>query len=138
LLFPSLIGEGIESLAWNRKQGTKLKVFSGKEKRLNHVILRILREQTLIIYDIWQAVRAIRGFGRKRYKTVSRRVHALEQQGWIAKVGSRPTKPSGTSELYGITLRGKSALSLRENCLDAFLLTASDPQLLKLLEAFDK
>ena len=137
-MFPSLTGEGIESLAWNREKGTKLKVFSGKEKRLNHVILLILKEKPLIIYDIWQAVKAIKGFGRKRYKTVSRRVQALEQQGWIAKVGSRPTKPSGTSELYGITLRGKSALSLRENCLDAFLITASDLRLLKLLEAFDK
>jgi hypothetical protein len=55
--------------------------------------------------------------------------------GWIIRNGIRQTKPSGTSDLFELTLKAKVALKLAEKSLDEFLDDASDCQLTKILEA---
>ena len=122
-----------------RKQckGTKLEVFSGKEESLNRVMLQILKQKgALIPYDVWLIVKGIKGFRHRDAKTVYRRMEALERQGWITKVGNRPTQPGWPSELYEITLRGKAALKLDEKSIEEFLRTATDEQLLKFIDGF--
>jgi DNA-binding PadR family transcriptional regulator len=114
--FPAISkGEGKKLVAWKGSKGTKLKVFSGKEARLNLVILSILRSKKLLTkYDVFLQIRRIKGFKHEDSKTVYRRIDALEQEKWIAKNGTRPAKVQGESTLYEITLRGKAAVILDE------------------------
>ena len=124
-------------MAQNRSNGTRLEVFSGKEASLNRVILQILRQKgALIPYDVSLNVKRTKDFMHTDTNTVYRRMEAQEEQGWIVVVGNRPTQPGWCSDLYGITLRGKAALRLDEWNIEDFLRTATDEQLLKLLDAF--
>ena len=120
----------------NKGKGTRLKVFSGREARLNRVILKILDQKgALISYDVWLLVRTIKGFRHTERKTVYRRMQTLERQRWINQKGTRPTQPGWDSELYALTPRGKAALKLDEKNMDAFLETAKDEQLHLLIAA---
>ena len=119
-----------------KSKGTRLKVFSGREARLNRVILKILNQKgALIPYDVWLLVRAIKGFRHTMYKTVCRRMLTLERQHWIVPKGTRPTQPGWDSDLYELTLRGKAALALDEQNIDTFIQTSKDEQLLLLIAA---
>jgi DNA-binding PadR family transcriptional regulator len=120
-----------------KTKDTPLKVFSGKEATLNHLIFLILLKKSMISYDIWLTIRATKGFRHKPYKTVCRRIRALHQQNWLTITGTRATKPLGTSPLYTLTLKAKVALKLREKTLDEYLQTAPEQQLSKLLEALE-
>jgi DNA-binding PadR family transcriptional regulator len=117
-------------------KGAKLEVFSGKKARLNRVILKTLEKKgALIPYDTWLLIKGIKGFRHAKHKTVCRRMQALERQRWITPKGTRPTKPSGDSTLYELTLKGKAALKLEEKSVDTFLQTAKDEQLQLLIAA---
>jgi predicted transcriptional regulator len=118
-----------------KRDGTKLAVFSGKEERLNRIIMLILEKQVLIPYDIWLRVKAIKGFRHTRHKTVCRRVQSLLEQGFITIKGKRDTKPSGSAHLYVLSIKGQAALKLSEKTMDEVLESATDEQLLKLIEA---
>ena len=124
-------------MARKKSKGTKLEVFSGKQESLNRVILQILRQKgALIPYDVWLQVRRIKGFRHTEFKTVCRRMQALEKQRWIAQEGTRPAKPGWDSALYELTLREKAALKLEAKSVDDFLQTAKDEQLLKFIDSF--
>jgi DNA-binding PadR family transcriptional regulator len=124
-------------LARKKVKGTPLRVFSGKEERLNRVILQILKQRgALIPYDVWLIVKGIKGFRNTGAKTVYRRMEALELQGWIATAGNRPTKPGWPSKLYVTTLKGRAALELDEKSIEDFLKTATGEQLLKFIDSF--
>ena len=121
----------------NGCKGTRLEVFSGKEARLNRVILLILQsKKPLTKYDVFLEIRNIKGFKHKDSKTIYRRVDALKEGGWISQQGTRPAKVQGESKLHGLTVKGKAALKLNQKSVDEFLRTATDEQLLKLIEAF--
>jgi hypothetical protein len=120
-----------------KTKGTQLKVFSGKEATLNHLIFLTLLKKSLIPYDIWLTIRATKGFRHKPYKTVCRRIQTLHQQNWITITGTRATKPSGNSPLYTLTLKAKAALKLCEKTLDEYLQTATEQQLSKFIEALE-
>jgi len=78
-------------LARQKNKGTKLKIFSGREESLNRVILLILfSKKVLASYDMYKEIRGIKGFRHVDYRTVSRRMNALEEQGWLVQNGSRP------------------------------------------------
>jgi DNA-binding PadR family transcriptional regulator len=112
-------------------------VFSGKEARLNRVILLILRsKKPLTKYDVFLEIRNTKGFKHKDSKTVYRRMDALNKEGWIAKKGTRPAKVQGESILYEVTMKGKAALKLDQKNIEDFFQTATDEQLLKFIEAF--
>ena len=124
-------------MAWNGRKSTRLKVFSGKEARLNRVILLILHSKKLLAkYDIFLEVRKIKGFKHEDSKTVYRRIDALDKEGWIVKNGTRPAKVQGESILYELTLRGKAAIKLDEKNIEEFLKTAANDQLKKFIELF--
>jgi DNA-binding PadR family transcriptional regulator len=124
-------------LAWKRCKGTKLKVFSGKEARLNRVILLILHSKKLLAkYDIFLEIRKIKGFKHEDSKTIYRRIGALNKEGWIAQTGTRPAKVQGESMLYELTLKGEAALKLDEKNIEEFLKTATKDQLKKFIALF--
>jgi DNA-binding PadR family transcriptional regulator len=124
-------------LARKKCISTRLQVFSGKEAKLNRVILKILEwKSPLIAYDVWRQLKAIKGFRGIDSKTVYRRVKALELEGWIVKKGTRPGKVQGEAVLYELTLKGKAALRLDEKGNEEFLKTATNQQLLKFIDLF--
>ncbi|HMK94101.1 MAG TPA: PadR family transcriptional regulator [Candidatus Limnocylindrales bacterium] len=122
-----------------RKQckSTRLQVFSGKEATLNRVILKTLEwKSPLIAYDVWRQLKTIKGFRSIDSKTVYRRMHALEQEGWIGQKGKRPAKVQGYSALYELTPKGKAALRIDEKSVETFLKTATNEQLAKFIDLF--
>ena len=124
-------------MARNKSKGTRLKVFSGREARLNRVVFKILEAKGLLIpYDVWLQIRGIKGFRHTEFPTIRRRMKTLEHQHWIFQKGARPAKPGWDSTLYELTLRGKAALRLDEKNIDVFLQTAKNEQLLMLIAAF--
>jgi chromosome segregation and condensation protein ScpB len=62
-------------------------------------------------------------------------VQSLLEQGFIITKGQRDTKPSGVAQLYVISIKGQAALKLSEKTMDEVLKSATDEQLLKLIEA---
>jgi hypothetical protein len=124
-------------LARKKGKGTRLLVFMGREATLNRVILQILEARgPLIPYDVCLQVRGVKGFRHTEFKTVCRRMQALEKQRWIAQKGTRLAQPGWDSTLYELTLRGRAALKLDEKSIDDFLQTANDEQLLKFIDSF--
>jgi len=81
-------------------------------------------------------IKNIKGWRHIDFKTVYRRMDALERQGWIAQKGTRPALPGWDSTLYELTLRGEAALKLDEKEIEEFLRTATDEQLLKFIDLF--
>ncbi len=120
-------------MAWDKEKGTPLRLFSGKEGPLNRLVLLILCSsiKPLTKYDVALEVRRVTEFKHTDKNTVYRRMDALQEQGWISKVGQRPSKPGWPSDLYAINLRGIGALRVGEKNIENFLLTANEEKLLK-------
>ena len=117
--------------------GIKLEVFSGKQAKLNRVILQIFdRKGPLISYDVWRFVVMIKDFGQTERKTVYYRVNALSQEGYIIQKGTRPTQPGWPSELFELTRKGKAALKAGKKSMDQFLETATEEELQKFLDIY--
>ena len=100
-------------------------------------MLKILEwKSPLIVYDVWRQLKVIKGFRAVHSKTVYRRMHALEQEGWIVQKGKRPAKIQGDCSLYELTLKGKAALRIDGKSIETFLKTATNEQLAKLIDLF--
>ncbi len=123
-------------MAWKESKGTKLKVFSGKEARLNRVILKIMEKKSpLINYDVWCQITSIKGFRHVNSKTAYRRMDALREEGLLAEKGTRPGKRGGDKILYELTLKGRAVLKAEIN-LEKFIRTATNEQLTKFIDLF--
>lgn len=124
-------------MAESTSGGIKLKVFSGKQAKLNRVVLQIFdRKSPLIAYDVWRFVVMIKDFGQTERKTVYDRVDALALEGYIIQRGTRPTQPGWPSELFELTRKGKAALKADKKSMDQFLATANEEELQKFLDIY--
>lgn len=124
-------------MARKKSEGTPLKVFSGKQAKLNRVILQTFdRKGPLISYDVWRFVVMIKDFGQTERKTIYYRVEALSQEGYIIQRGTRPTQPGWPSELFELTLKGKAALKADKKSMDQFFATASEEELQKFIDIY--
>lgn len=119
-------------------KGTMLGVFSGKQARLNRLILLLYRSSktSLTKYDVYKQIHNMKGYKHYNSRTIYRRTNALISESWIAKAGSRPGQVEGESVLYELTLKGKAALKLDEKSIEEFLKTATDEQLCKFIDHF--
>ena len=107
----------------------------GKEATLNRIILLILFSgQFLSKYDLFLTIRKTKGFRSEDVRTIYRRVDVLKKGGWIAKEGEKRTKPGWPSELYTISLKGKAVLKLDQKSIEKFLESATDKELLELID----
>lgn len=124
-------------MAKTQGKGTKLKVFSGREGKLNLLIFLILSPEGKLLasYDIYREVHATKGFRRRGKQNVDRRVKALFEQGWLETEGTRETKPHFLTPLYKLTEKARAALELRRD-LNHFLETAPKDQLKKIADDF--
>ena len=118
-------------------KGIKLKVFSGREAKLNLLIFLILSPEGKLLasYDIYRKVHSTKGFRRRGKQNVDRRVKALFLQGWLETEGTRETKPHFLSPLYKLSEKGRVALELSRD-LNLFLETAPKDQLKKVADDF--
>ena len=100
----------------------KLSVFKGREARLNKAIFHILAHKSpLAIYDIHKEVKAQRGLRRVRYANVNKRVRALDESGYVKKIGIKKTKAGFQSSIYELTPRAYLALMLDSTNLEYLL-----------------
>lgn len=80
-------------------------------------------------YDIFLAVRNIKGFRHSKRQNVDRRLKALHHQGWLKTQGTKTAKAHFQSPLYKLSIRAEAALELARKELDTFLLKAPEDQI---------
>jgi len=115
----------------------RIRVFKGREARLNKAIFWILAyESPLSIYEIWRKVRGFRDFAYIRYHVVNRRVRALEESGYLERYGKRKTKTGFTINLYQLSIKAYLAMMLNTVDLEKFLETASKQHIMTALAIF--
>jgi hypothetical protein len=106
----------------HKAKSGKLSVFKGREARLNKAIFHILAHKSpLAIYDIHKEVKAQRGLRRARYANVNKRVRALDESGYVKKIGIKKTKAGFQSSIYELTPRAYLALMLDSTNLEYLL-----------------
>ena len=96
------------------KQKTwRLSVFKGREAKLNKAIFQTLAlkgDQT--IYDIHKQIRTLRGLRYTRYASVNKRIKALEETGYIKKIGVKKTRVGLDASIYRLTVKAFLAIVL--------------------------
>jgi DNA-binding PadR family transcriptional regulator len=131
-------GEFKAAMAGKKCKGTPLGVFSGKQAKLNRIVLLLHRSSktSLTKYDVYKQIHNMRGYKHYDSRTIYRRINALIGEGLITKVGSRPGQVEGESVLYELTRKGKASLKADEKSMDEFLKTATEDQLSMFLDYF--
>jgi hypothetical protein len=123
-------------VAWKESKGTKLKVFSGKQAKLNRIILPLLEKNALAKEDVFHALRKTKGFRGVTSKTVCRRMDELNKEGYIAPSGKRPGAVQGECILFKTTQKGLCALRLDRKSGDEFLNTATEGELAEFIRIY--
>jgi hypothetical protein len=116
-------------LAPGKCKGTPLKVFSGKQKKLNCIIIPLLEKKALAKEDVFHVLRKTKGFRSVTSKTICRRMDELKKGGYIAPNGTRPGAVQGECVLFKTTRKGLGALRLDRKSVDEFLDTATEDEL---------
>ncbi len=125
-----------KALAPRRGKGVPLKIFSGKQRKLNRVILPLLEKKALAKEDVFHVLRKTKGFRGVTSKTVCRRMDELNKEGYIAPSGKRPGAVEGECILYKTTRKGLGALRMDRKSGDEFLDTASEEELAEFLKIY--
>ena len=114
----------------------RIRVFKGRDARLNKAIFWILAQQgPLTIYDVWRKLRTQRDFAYIPYNTVNRRVRALVENGFVEKIGQRRTRTGFVALLYQLTVRAYLAVVLDRIDIDGFIEKAPEAMTLTALAA---
>ncbi len=116
-------------MAPTKCKGVPLRIFSGKQKKLNRIILPLLVKEALAKEDVYHILRITKGFRHTTSKTACRRIDALNEGGYIAPSGKRPGAVQGECILYRITRKGRGALRMDRRSGDEFLDKATDEEL---------
>ena len=96
----------------------ELAVFKGREAKLNRAILQTLtKESSDTIYDIYRKITQTKTL-ETRYANVNTRVRALEETGYIRKIGVKETKAGFKANLYEATVRAYFAILVSSLDLD--------------------
>jgi hypothetical protein len=117
-------------MARKKSRGTELKVFSGREARLNRVIFMILdSKKHLTSYDMYLEIRRIKGYRHVKRQSVDRRMKVLCEQHWIVKDGVKLAKAHFLSPLYALSIRAQAALTVNGTDLNNFIQIAPENDL---------
>lgn len=123
-------------MAKGKAKSGRLSVFKGREAKLNKAIFHILAlKSPLTIYEVCKEVKTQKGLKHTKYTNVNRRVGALEDLGYLEKVGTRKTQAGFQAVLYQLTSRAYLALLLNQVNLDKFIQTASKEGIITTLSA---
>jgi len=114
-------------VAKGKDKSGRLSVFKGHEARLNRAIFHILAlKSPQTIYDIHKELKAQRGLRQTRYANVNKRVRALEESGYIKKIGIKKTKAGFQASIYELTTNACLAILLNSINLDELLMRVDD------------
>ena len=115
----------------------KLQVFKGREAKLNKAIFHILAQKgPQTIYDIHKEAKAQRGLRQSRYSNVNKRVRALEESGYIKKIGIKKTKAGFQASIYELTSKACLATLFGFINLDELLMRVDDGTAQTIIGAF--
>ena len=115
----------------------RLSVFTGTKARFNRVILRVLAQHgPLTISDLRKRIRTLRDYRYTRYPVIYRRVHALQEEGFLEVTGLDEVKKK--SPVYGLTPRGRLALLLDQLDLDEVLRAANIEKIAAILSVLSQ
>jgi len=105
----------------------RLSVFKGREARLNKAIFQILAlKGPQTIYDIHKEVEIRKGLRQTRYANVNKRVRALEESGYIKKIGIKKTKAGFQASIYELTTKAYLATLFSSINQDELLMRVDD------------
>ncbi len=114
-------------MAKGKRESGRLSVFKGHEARLNRAIFHILAlKGPLTIYDIHKEVKAQRGLRRTRYASVNKRTRALEELGYVKKIGVKKTKVGFEAFIYELCAKAYLAILLNSINLEDLLVRVNE------------
>ena len=100
----------------------RISVFKGREAKLNKAIFHILAlKGPLTIYEVCKEVKTQKGLKHTKYTNVNRRIRALEQSGYLEKIGTRRTQAGLQAAIYQVSFKGYLALRLKEIDIEELL-----------------
>jgi DNA-binding Lrp family transcriptional regulator len=106
----------------SKRNAGRLSVFKGHEARLNQAIFHILAlKGPQTIYDIHKEVKAQKRLKYVRYASVNKRVRALEESGYIRKIGIKKTKAGFEASIYELCAKAYLAILLNSVNLEDLL-----------------
>ena len=109
-------------MAWKKHKGTDLSVFKGREAKLNRAIFQILATKgPQTIYGIHKNAKTYTDLKQAKYTNVLRRVKALQELGFIQKVGLVKTQAGFEAALYEVTERAYLAILLNRVDIEEFI-----------------
>ncbi|MEM2081498.1 MAG: hypothetical protein QW744_04415 [Candidatus Bathyarchaeia archaeon] len=108
-----------------KSKGTRLKVFSGREARLNRAIFEILaKESPQPLKQLYKKVSKQKGLEETYYASLIKRLHCLKEVGYIAETKQKHPSPT----IYELRTKAYLAMFLEENSMEDILEQATDTQ----------
>jgi len=106
----------------SKRNAGRISVFKGREARLNYAVFHFLAlKGPLTIYEVCKEVKTQKGLKHTKYTNVNRRIRALEQSGYLEKIGTRRTQAGFQAAIYQVSFKGYLALRLKEIDIEELL-----------------
>jgi DNA-binding MarR family transcriptional regulator len=123
-------------MARKKSKGTELSVFKGREAKLNHAIFQTLAlKGAQSTNGLHQNVRKLRGFSRKHYGNVNKRVRALENLGYVKAIDIPNIKGRTKAVVYELKAKAYLALMIDSISLENLLNRTNEESATKILAA---
>jgi hypothetical protein len=124
-------------MARKKCKGTELKVFKGRESKLNQAIFEILcLKGALTIYEVYKETINRKGLLRTRYSSINKRIKALEKTGYVKKVATRLTKAGFKANVFDVTANAYVAIFLSKRNISGIVQNASEEFSLAIISDF--
>jgi hypothetical protein len=121
-------------VARKKAEGIELSVFKGKEDKLNRAIFQTLAlKEPQSTNSLYKNVRKIRGFSRKHYGNVNKRVRALQELGYVKAADIQNTEGRTQAVVYELKTKAFLALMLDSISLETMLNRANEETATKIL-----
>ncbi|MEM2099680.1 MAG: hypothetical protein QXU99_08110 [Candidatus Bathyarchaeia archaeon] len=118
-----------------KSKGTRLKVFSGREARLNRAIFEILaKESPQPLKQLYKKVSKQKGLEETYYASLTKRLRCLKEAGYIAETKQKHPSPT----IYELRTKAYHAMLLKENNMQDILDKATDTQAAIIFDGFAK
>jgi len=111
-------------------------VFKGREARLNRAIFQILAlKGAQSTNSLHRNIKKLRGFSRKHYGNVNKRVRALEELGYVKAVDIKNTEGRTKAVVYELEPKAYLALMLDSISLEDLLTRANAESAIRIMAA---
>jgi len=123
-------------MARKKPKGTELSVFKGREAKLNRAIFKtIALKGPQSTNSLYRNVRKLRGFSRKHYGNVNKRVRALEELGYVKSADIQNLEGRTKAIVYELKAKAYLALMLDSVSLETMLNRTNEETATKILAA---